>query len=475
MQSQINRIKDVLRTDSWISWALGYTEQISWILFLKFLDDFENRESDSAELDGKEYRFILDEKFRWSTWIHRDKRMFSGDDLKDFVNKELFPYLKEFRSVDADYHSVRYKIWEIYYFLDNRIESGHTLREVIDIINGLNFQNQEDLFELSKIYEDLLQGMGNDGGNSGEFYTPRCIIRLIVDLVDPQVGQTVYDPAAGSCGFLIEAFNHIRPQVKTDTELEFLNNNTFYGNEKTPLAYILGVMNMILHGVHNPNISKVNTLTTNIRDIQDKDRYDIVLANPPFGGKEKEQIQQNFIFPTNATEMLFLQHIAKMIKVGGKTGIVVPEWVLFNTSESFKNVKKEILENYNLHTIISLPAWVFLPYAGVKTNIIFFDKVGSTRDIWYYEIDLGRTLTKNKPIKYEELSEIIWLSKERKDTPKSWIVKVEDIRDYDLSAKNPNKAKEEALESPDAILGNIEQRNSIIHWLMSELRGIISK
>jgi type I restriction enzyme M protein len=248
-----------------------------------------------------------------------------------------------------------------------------------------------------------------------------------VDIVDPKVGQTIYDPAAGSCGFLIEAFHHIKPQVKTDKELEFLGKNTFFGNEKTPLAYILGVMNMILHGVHNPNISKVNTLTTNIRDIQDKDRYDIVLANPPFGGKEKEQIQQNFIFPTNATEMLFLQHIYKMIKVSGRTGIVVPEGVLFNTSESFKNIKKEILENYNLHTIISLPAGVFLPYSGVKTNIIFFDKVGSTRDTWYYEINLGRTLTKNKPITYAEIKDIGELQKTRAITSNSWIVKVEDI------------------------------------------------
>lgn len=474
MQSQINRITDILRRDDGISGAMHYTEQISWILFLKFLDDFETREADSAELDDKEYTYIIDEAFRWSIWIQRDKRLFSGDDLKEFVNKELFPYLKGFRNVDADYHSIKYKIGEIFYFMDNRIESGHTLREILDIIDGLNFQNQEDLFELSKIYESLLQGMGNDGGNSGEFYTPRCIIKLIVDLIDPRVGQTVYDPAAGSCGFLIEAFNHIKPQIQTDTELEFLNNHTFFGNEKTPLAYILGVMNMILHGIHNPNISKVNTLTTNIRDIQDKDRYDIVLANPPFGGKEKEQIQQNFQYPSNATEMLFLQHIYKMIRVGGKTGIVVPEGVLFNTSESFKNVKREILENYNLHTIISLPAWVFLPYSGVKTNIIFFDRIGSTRDIWYYEIDLGRTLTKNKPIKYDELSDIVWLCRERKGTPKSWIVKVGDIRDYDLSAKNPNKAKEVALARPDEILSNIEVRNTTINGLMSELRKIIA-
>jgi type I restriction enzyme M protein len=473
MQQHINRITDILRRDDGISGAMQYTEQISWILFLKFLDDYEESSRDAAELDGKEYKYILDHTFRWSNWVHRDKKMFSWDDLKDFVNKELFPYLKWFRNVDADYHSVKYKIGEIYYFLDNRIDSGHTLREVIDIIDGMNFQSQDDLFELSKIYEDLLQGMGNDGGNSGEFYTPRSIIKLIVDIVDPKVWQTVYDPASGSCGFLIEAFNHIRPQVKTDKELEFLGSSTFFGNEKTPLAYILGVMNMILHGVHNPNISKVNTLTTNIRDIQDKDRYNIVLANPPFGGKEKEQIQQNFIFQTNATEMLFLQHIAKMIKVGGRTGIVVPEWVLFNTGEAFKNIKKEILENYNLHTIISLPAWVFLPYSGVKTNVIFFDKLWSTRDIWYYEIALGRTLTKNKPITYNDVKDITELQKARALTPNSWIIKVEDIKDYDLSAKNPNKAVEEALSSPSEILEKIEERNEKIATLTKSLSEII--
>ncbi len=187
MQQHINRITDILRRDDGISGAMHYTEQVSWILFLKFLDDYEKREADSAELDGKEYRYILDTTFRWSNWVHRDKRMFSGDDLKDFVNKELFPYLKGFRNVDTDYHSIKYKIGEIFYFLDNRIESGHSIREIIDIIDTLDFQSQADLFELSKIYEDLLQGMGNDGGNSGEFYTPRCIIKLIVDLVGPKV------------------------------------------------------------------------------------------------------------------------------------------------------------------------------------------------------------------------------------------------------------------------------------------------
>lgn len=473
MQQHINRITDILRRDDWISWAMQYTEQISWILFLKFLDDYEKREADSAELDGKPYNYILDFKYRWSNWIHKDKRMFSWDDLKDFVNKELFPYLKSYRNADGNYHSIKYKIGEIFYFLDNKIESGHTLREIIDIVDYLNFQNQEDLFELSKVYEDLLQWMWNDWGNSWEFYTPRCIIKLIVDLVDPKVWNSVYDPAAWSCWFLIEAFNHIKPQIKSDKELDVFNNNTFFWNEKTPLAYILWVMNMILHGIHNPNISKQNTLTTDIRWIQEKDRFDIILANPPFWWKEKGQIQTNFPVKTNATEMLFIQHIAKKIRLNWKVWIVIPEWVLFNTWNAFQEIKKNLLSDFNLHTIISLPAWVFLPYSWVKTNIIFFDRTWSTKDIWYYEVDLSRTLTKNKPITYEELKEVEPLFKTRANTPKSWVVKVEDIKDYDLSAKNPNKAKADELRKPEEILIDIEKNNVEINWLLLELKDII--
>ncbi|MBW7954955.1 N-6 DNA methylase [Candidatus Gracilibacteria bacterium] len=473
MKQQISRITDILRRDDGISGAMHYTEQISWILFLKFLDDYEQRENDNAFLDGKTYNYILEEKFRWKNWIHLQNGKITGDDLKDFVNKELFPYLKSFRNINEDYHSIKYKIGEIYHFIDNRIESGHTLREILDIIDDLNFQKQEDLFELSHIYEDLLQGMGNDGGNSGEFYTPRSIIKIMVDTIDPKIGQTVYDPSTGSCGFLIEAFNHMNSQEKNDKELEFLKNKTFFGNEKTGLAYIMGVMNMILHGINNPNISKKNTLTQDIRQIQEKDRYDIILANPPFGGKEKELIQNNFPFKTNATEMLFLQHIYKNLKLGGKAGIIIPEGVLFNTGNAFQDIKKELLENYNLHSIISLPAGVFLPYSGVKTNVIFFDREGSTKDIWYYEINLGRTLTKNKPITYEEIKEIPNLLKKREISENSWIINVNDIKDYDLSAKNPNKAKEEALRSPLEIIENIEKNDDEIKVLVSELRKII--
>ena len=473
MRQKINRITDILRRDDGISGAMHYTEQISWILFLKFIDDFEIREADNAMLDGKDYEYILKEEYRWNNWINLQNWMISWDDLKDFVNKKLFPYLKAFRSTDEDYHSIKYKIGEIFHFIDNRIESGHTLREILDIIDDLNFQKQEDLFELSAVYEDLLQGMWNDWGNSGEFYTPRSVIKIMVDTIDPKIWETVYDPATWSCGFLIEAFNHMNAQEKNDKELEFLKKNTFFWNEKTGLAYIMWVMNLILHWVSNPNITKRNTLTTDIRQIQEKDRYDIILANPPFGWKEKDIIQQNFPIKTNATEMLFLQHIYKHLKIDWKAAIIIPEWVLFNTGKAFKDIKQELLENYNLHSIISLPAGVFLPYSWVKTNIIFFNRQWATKNIWYYEINLDRKLTKNKPITYDEIKHIPELLHKREVGDNSWIVKVEDIKDYDISAKNPNNSNEEIIRTPNEIFEELEANDKQISNLLSELKVIL--
>lgn len=452
---------------------MGYTEQISWILFLKFLDDFEIRESDNALLDGKEYTYLLDDQFRWKNWIQKDKWLLVWDDLKDFVNKELFPYLKSFRNVTDDYHSIKYKIGEIFFFMYNKIEDGNNLREVIDIVDNLNFQKSEDLFELSQIYEDLLRDMWNAWGNNGEFYTPRSLIKMMVECIEPKIGQTIYDPAAGSCGFLIEAYNFMSQQEKTDKELLFLQNETLYGNEKTPLAYVMWVMNMILHWVRNPNIRKTDTLAMNIKNFQEKDRFDIILANPPFGGIIKSQVQINFPVRTNATEMLFLQHIMKSLKIGWKTAIIVPEGVLFNTGAAFGEIKKDILTHFNLHSIISLPAWVFLPYAGVKTNVIFFDRAWSTKDIWFYEINLDRKLTKNKPLEYQEIAHIPELLKNRELTENSWIVPVENIVDGDISAKNPNKAAEEILRTPAEILETLQENEAKIGEYLKELGEIL--
>ena len=488
MESKINRITDILRRDDGISGAMMYTEQISWILFLKFLSDLEDSKADEALLIGQEYTYILDDKFKWSNWACPKKdgkidliNAKSGEDLLEFTNKELFPYLKGFKSITGDPKSIKYKIGAIFEFLDNRIANGHTLREILDIIDIMDFHNQADLFQLSLIYEKLLKDMGSDGGNSGEFYTPRPLIKVIADVVNPQIGQSVYDPAVGSCGFLIEAYRHIRyvdeksnKQRELSTEqLKFLNEDTFFGNEKTPLSYVMGVMNMILHGVESPNISKTNTLTKDIRGLEEKDRFDCILANPPFGGKENDSIQQNFPIKSNATELLFLQHMMNYLKLNGRCGVVIPEGVLFQTNNAFQSVKQELLERFNVHTILSLPSGVFLPYSGVKTNVIFFDRNGSTSEIFYYELNPSSKLTKNKPINNDHFKEFLSVWKDRTITENSWIVNINDIKDFDISAKNPNRNEAIEHKSPIELVENIKLNNEEITDLMNEIEAIL--
>lgn len=486
LQQKINRITDILRRDDGISGAMHYTEQTSWVLFLKFLDDYEAERANEAILSGEDYAPTLDPAHRWSSWacpkttggkpdLHAAK---TGDDLRDYVNDQLFPYLRGFQNAEGDPRSMSYKIGAIFAHLDCKIASGHTLREVLDLVDSVNFQSETELFELSQVYEGLLQNMGDAGGYAGEFYTPRAVIRAIVKAVDPQAGQTIYDAAAGSCGFLIEAFDHIKAdrQKLSSAQWDFVKRDSFYGYEKTGLAYVMGMMNMILHGIESPNLFRANTLTQNIRDIEEKDRYDIILANPPFGGKENPQIQQNFPIESNATELLFLQHFMKTLKTGGKAAIVVPEGVLFQTNAAFARVKQQLLEDFNLHTILSLPAGVFLPYSGVKTNVIFFERSGGTQETWFYECEPPQKLTKNKPITDAHLAEFVELYQTRASGEHSWTVPASELKkDYDLSAKNPAKQVEVEHLSPGEILGEIEKTHRESGALIVELQELIGE
>lgn len=512
IQNDIDRITDILRRDDGISGAMHYTEQISWILFLKFLNDYEDNNADEAFLEGKDYNYVLRKDLRWNEWAcPKDeqgkidvKRALTGDDLIEFVNHTFFPYLKAFKSATNDPKKLSYKIGAIFEYLDNRIASGHTLREILDIIDALDFQSSDELFELSQVYETLLKGMGSDGGNSGEFYTPRAIIKAMVETTDIKVGDTIYDGAAGSGGFLVEAFDFLTAGKKKEKlsakEWKTIQNDTFFGQEKTSLGYVMGMMNMILHGIESPNVFKGNTLTQNIRDFQEKDRHDVILANPPFGGKEKKQIQQNFPVESNSTEVLFLQHFMKMLKLEGRAAIVIPEGILFQTNNAFTKVKQTLLENYNVHTILSLPSGVFLPYSGVKTNVLYFDRKGATNDIWYYDVTPPYKLTKNKPIIYEHLEEFVHLfhhPKERNHTSEkvpvtssrhpepgegevesncnNWTVNVTDIKDYDLSAKNPHKVVEVIHKTPKELLTSIKQNDVKINTLMNQLESLIDE
>jgi type I restriction enzyme M protein len=285
----------------------------------------------------------------------------------------------------------------------------------------------------------------------------------------------VYDGAVGSGGFLIEAFEYIKPQAKSTEQLYFLHHDTLYGNEKTPIAYIMGVMNLILHGIENPNITKKNTLTEDIRKYEEKDRYDIILANPPFGGKEKDQIQSNFPIKSNATEMLFMQHFMKRLKTWGKAAIIVPEWVLFNTNNAFQEVKKLLINDFNITSIVSLPAGIFLPYSWVKTNIIFFEKTTATKKIRYYEVDPGRKLTKNKPITHDDMAQLVQLFPSKPETEKSRYVDIADIKDYDLSAKNPAKIKIVVHKSPQDILTIIKENDRKISQEIEKLSCLLDQ
>lgn len=297
-EQTFKNIDDVLRKEAGCASELDYTEQTSWLLFLKYLDDLEQERALKAEFDEEKYQFILDEEHRWSSWaVPQDKdKLLTGDDLIDYINDHLFTYLKGFKQRATSADTIEYKIGEIFSEIKNKFQSGYNLREAIDLIDELSFKSQEQKHELSDLYETRIKNMGNAGRNGGEYYTPRPLIRAMIAVIKPQVGEKIYDGACGSAGFLCEAYEHLRKGKLTTSQLEQLQTSTFYGKEKKSLAYVIAIMNMILHGISAPNIVHTNTLAENINDIQEKDRVDVILANPPFGARERDEIKNSYNF-----------------------------------------------------------------------------------------------------------------------------------------------------------------------------------
>ena len=465
-EQTFKNIDDILHKDAGCGSELDYVEQTSWVLFLKYLDDLEKDKATAAELTGKTYINIIAPEFQWTVWATpKDKegkldhhKALTGDDLAEFVNIQLFPYLKKFKADAESADSIEYKIGEIFSELKNRIQSGYNLRKVINRIDELRFRTNAEKHEMSHLYEGKIQNMGNAGRNGGEYYTVRPLIRTIIKVVDPKIGDSVYDGAGGSMGFLCEAFDYMRHskgklQNLTTKEIELLQKRTFYGKEKKGLAYIIGIMNMIFHGIEAPNIIHTNTLAENIADIQEKDRHDIVLANPPFGGKERAEVQQNFPIKTGETAYLFLQHFIKILRVDGKAGIVIKNTFLSNTDNASISLRKHLLESCNLHTVLDLPGGVFTG-AGVKTVVLFFEKGASTKKVWFYQLNLDRNLGKGNPLNEKDLADFVDLQKTKAESENSWSIAVKDIdrSTFDLSAKNPNKKEETALRQPKEIL-----------------------
>ena len=458
-ESTFKAIDNTLRHDDGCSTALDYVEQSSWVLFLKYFDDLELTREQAAELEEKPYERIISGEYQWNKWaMPRDwtgkydsKSALVGDDLIEFVNGKLFPYLQSFtEKYEPD--TIEYKVGIIFTNIKNKISSGYNLRDIIEHIDELRFQTAENRHEMTQIYEDRLRQMGNAGRNGGEYYTPRPLIRTIVKSVNPQIGETVYDGACGSAGFLCEAYTymHGKPGI-TSSEEATLQLKTFYGKELKGLAYIIAMMNMILHGVQSPNIIRTNTLTENLSNITPSEQKNVILANPPFGGSEREEVQQNFPIKSSETAYMFMQHFMRMLKAGGRAGIVIKNTFLSNGDA--KLLRKKLLEECNLHTILDLPSGVFTG-AGVKTVVLFFTKGEPTQKIWYYQLD--KHFTKTQPLTEDDLADFLSLQKTKADSENSWSIDVSSLgEDYDLSVKNPNKVEEVDERAIDEITQGI--------------------
>lgn len=483
-EQTFKNIDDILHKDAGCSSELDYVEQTSWVLFLKYLDDLEKDRRTKAELAGKKYNELIAPEYKWEVWAAPKNsngkldyhKAATGDDLKDFVDLKLFQYLKKFKTDATSANTIEYKIGEIFSELKNKIQSGYTLREVINRIDELRFRTHAEKHEMSHLYESKIQNMGNAGRNGGEYYTPRPLIRTIVKVVDPEIGNKIYDGAVGSAGFLVEAFDYLKEKYKNRSTAQdkLLQTDTFFGKEKKSLAYIIGIMNMILHGIEAPNIIHTNTLTENLADIQEKYRFDIVMANPPFGGKERAEVQQNFPIKTGETAYLFLEHFIKMLRAGGKCGVVIKNTFLSNTDNASISLRKTLLESCNLHTVLDLPGGVFSG-AGVKTVVLFFEKGSPTRKVWFYQLNLDRNLGKGNPLNENDLAEFIKLQASKADSENSWTVKIADVdpATYDLSVKNPNKKEEDALREPQHILEEMKVLDEESIEILNSISGLL--
>ena len=471
ISSVIKAIQDIMRKDTGVDGDAQRLSQIVWMLFLKIFADKEVE----AEIIDDNYKSPIAEKYRWQTWAKDDEGM-TGDELNDFINNDLFPYLQNLEN-DADKRA--FIIKNIFQDTYNYMKSGTLLRQVINKINEIDFNSSEDRHLFNDIYEQLLQSL-QSAGNAGEYYTPRAVTQFIVDMVNPKINEKVLDPACGTGGFLACTIEHLKKQISTSAEAETLNTN-ICGIEKKPLPHQLCTTNMILHGIDTPiNIRRDNTLSKPINNISPADRVDCIVTNPPFGGIEEEGIENNFpaSFRTRETADLFLVYIMKMLKHQGRAGVVLPDGSLFGEGVKTR-IKEELLKTCNLEVIVRLPNSVFKPYATVGTNLLFFKKGEPTQHIWFYEHKLPEGLksySKTNPIRNEEFDPIRKWWGNKVENEVAWKVSVEEIvnNNYNLDIKNPNNSEEKILESPQELIkklrNNYEEINTLLDSIEAELR-----
>jgi type I restriction enzyme M protein len=495
LSSIIKSARDIMRKDKGLSGDLDRLPMLTWIMFLKFLDDMEQIREDEALLAGETFRPIVEPPYRWRDWA-ADEGGITGDELIAFINQDeavrpdgtrgpgLFAHLRGLQSTNGDER--RDVVATVFGGVINRMINGYLLRDVINKVNGINFAASEQIHTLGFLYETMLKEMRDAAGDSGEFYTPRPVVKLMVAVTDPRLGEVVLDPACGTGGFLVEGYEHLKKQSQTVEDWHALQQESIQGGEAKPLPYLLGQMNLLLHGLESPAITFGNSLATPLREIGDRQRVDVILTNPPFGGEEEPGIQNSFPDDrrTSETALLFLQLIMRKLRRPprpGRAAVVVPNGTLFADGVAAR-IKEHLLKSFNLHTIVRLPNGVFAPYTSIPTNLLFFDGSGPTKEIWYYEHPLpeGRkNYTKTKPLRYEEFEPLIEWWHDREENERAWKVPVDEVLKYDeegnllsanLDLKNPSAGDPFEHVPPEELVAGIVEKERQILALMAEVQ-----
>ena len=500
----IKSSRQIMRKDKGLNGDLDRLPMLTWIMFLKFLDDLEQLRETEAVLEGKTFQPVIDAPYRWRDWAAIEGGI-TGGELVAFINNDeavrpdgargpgLFAYLRSLQGTGGS--DRRDVVATVFKDLYNRMINGYLLRDVIDKVNSIHFSTSEEIHVLSRLYETLLREMRDAAGDSGEFYTPRPVVRFMVEAVNPILGETILDPACGTGGFLVEAYNHLEQQCRTVEGREILQDRTLFGGEAKSLPYLLAQMNLLLHGLAYPRIDPENSLRHPLREIGDQDRVDIILTNPPFGGEEEKGVLGNFPedMQTAETALLFLQLIMRKLKrpghgtgQGGRAAVVVPNGMLFGDGVCAR-IKEELLKNFNLHTIVRLPEGVFSPYTSIPTNLIFFDRSGPTSEIWYYQIPLPegrRQYTKTRPMEYPEFSDCLKWWDKRNENGLAWRVKANDVLKYDdggklisvnLDIKNPGSLEVMEHRPPEDLLADMLKKEQQIIETMMEIKSALTK
>lgn len=489
LRSVMKSCRDIMRKDKGLNGDVDRLPMLTWMMFLKFLDDLERVRSDEAILEGRSHKETIDSPYRWRDWNPPNSQgassdglhnAITGDALIAFVNQDEavrpdgrrgpghFAYLKGLEG-SSDEIERRDVIASVFRGTVNRVQSGYILRDVLDKVNEIHFSSSDEIHTLSHLYESMLKEMRDAAGDAGEFYTPRALVRMIVKAVDPRPGETLLDPAAGTGGFLVEAYEHLRPLCETVEDFGQLQRGTIFGIEAKPLPYLLCQMNLLLHGLEAPQIDPLNALRFRMGEIGDRDRVDVIMTNPPFGGEEERGIQANFPEDRQSAEtaLLFLQLIMRKLcrpdrgsSAGGRAGVVVPNGTLSGEGAATR-IRQDLLENYNLHTVVRLPDGVFAPYTPIPTNVLFFDRSGPTEGIWYYEHQLPegrRSYTKTRPLEFDEFEPLLRWWSDRKETEVAWRVQASAIREngYKLDLRNPKRSEGLAKVAPTQLFRVIQ-------------------